>query len=103
MSRSYRKPYAAITGTASAKDDKTHAARGVRHTQNRYLERLARAQDWDSFSLPHRLECPWNEVYSWGRDGKQYLHFPARRGGRPDPDGKLARYAHDYWLKLLRK
>lgn len=70
MSRSYRKPYAAICGhDVSAKDDKRLAARGVRRKQNQWLRTT---QDFEENGLvPHRLECHWNEVYGWSRDGKQ--------------------------------
>ena len=40
MSRSYRKPYAAITGTKSAHEDKKAAARGLRRRQNQWLSTL---------------------------------------------------------------
>ncbi len=40
MSRSYRKPYTAITGTKSAHADKKVAARGVRRRQNQWLYTL---------------------------------------------------------------
>ena len=76
MSRSYRKPFSACTGTKSAKDDKRRANRGVRHKQNQWLRTL---EDYDSALVPHRLECAWNEVYSWGRDGHQYLQVPSQR------------------------
>jgi len=26
--------------------------------------------------MPHRLECSWNEVYSWVRDGGNKFHHP---------------------------
>ena len=58
MSRSYRKPYAAVTGTVSAKDDKIRAARGVRHVQNCYLRKILHGDLLDQFLIPHRLECP---------------------------------------------
>jgi hypothetical protein len=102
MSRSYRKPYAAVTGTGSAKEDKVRAARGVRRLQNYYLRRILQHDLVDQFLIPHRLECSWNEVYSWTRDGKQYLHFPTPRSARPD-DVRGAEYAFRYWLKLRRK
>ena len=68
MSRSYRRPFAAITGLASAKDDKRMAHRGVRRKQNLALKTCA---DFESFLLPHVLECHWNNNYCWGRDGGQ--------------------------------
>ena len=78
MSRSYRKPYCAITGTKSAADDKKHAARGVRRAQNQALKTFVAAtlDDWDEFIMPVKLECSWNDTWGWGRDGKQSLQFP---------------------------
>ena len=102
MSRSYRKPYAAVTGTASAKDDKRRAARGVRHVQNCYLWKILQGDLLDQFLIPHRLECPWNEVYNWTRDGKQRLQFPTSRSGYAE-DSCTAESAFRYWLKLRRK
>ena len=102
MSRSYRKPYAAVTGTGSAKEDKVRAARGVRRLQNYYLRRILQHDLVDQFLIPHRLECSWNEVYSWTRDGKQHLHFPTPRPGRSDDD-RWAEYTYRYWVKLQRK
>jgi hypothetical protein len=74
MSRSYRKPYCAITGCNSAKADKEWAARGVRRTQNQWLRKL---DDHDTALVPHRLECTWNNVWCWGRDGKQRWQSPS--------------------------
>ena len=68
MSRSIRRPYAAVTGTASAKDDKRMAHRGVRRKQNLALRTCA---DFEEFLAPHRLECTCNNTYCWGRDGAQ--------------------------------
>jgi hypothetical protein len=76
VSRSYRKPYCAVTGADSAADDKRVARRGVRRTQNQALrEFVAHDDDWDEFIMPVRYECPWNNTYSWGRDGKQRLQY----------------------------
>jgi len=50
MSRSYRRAYAAITGTASAKDDKRLAHRGVRRKQDWALKICV---DFENLSLPH--------------------------------------------------
>jgi hypothetical protein len=92
MSRSYRRPYAAITGTASAKDDKRLAHRGVRRKQNLALKICA---DYENLLLPHPLECPWNNNYCWGRDGAQCFL------------GWLHDSPHDYnredYRKILRK
>ncbi|MFZ0303949.1 MAG: hypothetical protein WAL75_14765 [Terracidiphilus sp.] len=92
MSRSWRRPYAAITGTASAKDDKRLAHRGVRRKQNLALKTCA---DYENLLLPHPLECPWNNNYCWDRDGGQsYL-------------GWMCDSPHDYnredYRKILRK
>jgi hypothetical protein len=76
MFRSTRRPYAAVTGTASAKQDKVLAHRGVRRTQN---QALRQAQDSEDLLLPHKLECPGNNVWGWRRDGHQFLHFPPER------------------------
>jgi hypothetical protein len=65
VSRSYRAPYASVTGVRSAADDKRFAARGVRRKQNQWLRGTT---DFDEAIVPHRLECPWNEVYCWDRD-----------------------------------
>jgi hypothetical protein len=75
MSRSHRKPYSAPTGCASAKKDKQRAARGVRRKQNQWLRTI---DDTEAAPIPHRLECAGNEVYSWGRDGKQRLQRPVK-------------------------
>lgn len=92
MSRSYRRPFAAITGTASAKDDKRLANRGVRRKHNLALKICS---DFENLLLPHRFECPWNEIYCWARDGAQR-------------DRSALRFAQDestqrYYQKLLRK
>ena len=102
MSRSYRKPYAAVTGTISAKDDKTRAARGVRHSQNYYLRKILQDNLIDEILIPHRLECSSNEVYNWTRDGKKHRQFPTSRPGRPD-NGHGTEDTYRYWLRLRRK
>ncbi|MGO8818439.1 MAG: hypothetical protein ACLQVG_27665 [Terriglobia bacterium] len=102
MSRSYRKPYAAVTGTGSAKEDKVRAARGMRHVQNCHLRKIFKYDLLDQILIPHRLECSWNEVYGWTRDGKQHLHFPTPRPGAPG-DTWRAEYTDRYWVKLRRK
>ena len=68
MSRSYRRPFAAITGLSSAKWDKQMANRGVRHKQNHVLKTCT---DYEILLHPHCLECHWNNTYTWGRDGAQ--------------------------------
>ncbi len=69
MSRSYRRPFAAVTGVASAKDDKRLAHRGVRRKQNLALKI---SLDYETLLLPHPLECPWNNPWVWSRDGAQH-------------------------------
>lgn len=92
MSRSYRRPYAAITGLASAKDDKRTAHRGVRRKQNLALKTSI---DYENLLLPHRLECAWNNTYSWGRDGCQFNYSHWRNS---DDE-----WCQRYHRKLLRK
>ena len=92
MSRSYRRPFAAITGIASAKSDKQLAHRGVRRKQNLALKTCS---DYEDFLPPHRLECHWNDTYNWGRDGAQcYL------GWMCDADDSHFR---KWYQKVLRK
>ena len=94
MSRSYRKPYTAVTGAKSAHDDKKFAARGLRRRQNQWLHIL---KDADEALVPHRLECAYNNTYNWGRDGRQHLVFPDSQGSvRFD-------FMYRYWVKLHRK
>jgi hypothetical protein len=94
VSRSYRKPYTAVTGTKSAHSDKKLAARGLRRRQNQWLHTL---EDVDGALIPHRLECAYNNTYNWGRDGRQHLLFPDCQGiDRFD-------FMHRYWVKLHRK
>lgn len=92
MSRSYRRPFAAITGIASAKIDKQMAHRGVRRKQNLALKICA---DYGNLLLPHRFECAWNDTWSWGRDGAQsdYSHLRDSNNER----------IRKYYQKLLRK
>jgi hypothetical protein len=92
MSRSYRRPFAAITGLASAKSDKQMAHRGVRRKQNLALKTCA---DFQSFLPPHFLECSWNNTYCWGRDGAQ--SSVSSWYELDDEYGRL------YYRKLLRK
>jgi hypothetical protein len=68
MSRSTRRPFAAVTGTSSAKADKRLAHRGQRRSQNRSLKTCI---DLENLLLPHPLECTWNNNWVWGRDGSQ--------------------------------
>ena len=92
MSRSTRRPFAAITGTASAKDDKRMAHRGVRRNQNLALKTCT---EYEDFLAPHRLECAWNNTYCWGRDGAQCYRGSMR--------GSQDEWSPNYFRKLLRK
>jgi hypothetical protein len=92
MSRSYRRPFAAITGLASAKSDKQMAHRGLRRKQNLALKICA---DFGNLLLPHRLECAWNNTYCWGRDGAQ-CYLGSMRNYQDD-------YSQKYYRKILRK
>jgi hypothetical protein len=92
MSRSSRRPYAAITGVASAKDDKRLAHRGVRRKQNLALKTC---NDYEDFLPPHPLECPWNNTWCWNRDGGQY-YCGSMRHSVDASDQK-------YYCKLQRK
>lgn len=77
MGKSYRRPYSAVTGHSSAKEDKQFAARGLRRKQNTWLRDL---KDFEEDGLvPHRLECPNNDVWGWRRDGRQRLQVPTSR------------------------
>lgn len=70
MSRSFKhQPFDSIGG-GSAQWDKTQAARGVRRTHRIALHIALHNENFD-IQLPHRRECPHNNVYSWCRDGKQ--------------------------------
>ncbi len=93
MSRSYRKPYTAITGVRSAHDDKKTSTRGMRRKQNAWLHTL---KDFDQAIVPHRLECTFNNIYSWGRDGRQSLTFPYSRYF------DRANLAYRRWIRLQR-
>jgi len=92
MSRSYRRPFAAVTGTASAKEDKRMAHRGVRQKQKLALKTC---NDYEDLLLPHHLECSWNNTYCWGRDGKQTDRGSLRH--------ELDDRSQKYYRKLLRK
>ena len=92
MSRSYRRPFMAVTGAASAKSDKRIAHRGVRRKQNLALQTCL---DYDGLLIPHPLECTWNDNWSWDRDGGQLYHSRWYESG-----DEAARRSY---LRLLRK
>ena len=68
MSRSYRRPFAAVNGVVSAKEDKQLAHQGARRKQNLTIKICP---DYEDLFLPHELECAWNNNYCWSRDGAQ--------------------------------
>lgn len=74
MSRSYKRPYAAICGGGSARSDKQAANRGVRRKQNAWLR--TQWHEDEMGLIPHRYECHHNDVWSWCRDGNQRLCIP---------------------------
>ncbi len=78
MSRSYRRPYAACNGVSSSKEDKVLAHRGVRRVHNHLVRLMLRDPGLDIL-LPHFRSCPWNNTYSWSRDGRHWLHVPTAR------------------------
>jgi hypothetical protein len=103
MSRSIRRPYAACTGTNSAKGDKRQAHRGERRAQNLALRTT---QDYDNLVLPDRRVCTWGNVWNWGRDGRQHLHFPPdrNRGAQGSYfDEQWFQWQLEYYRGLLRK
>jgi len=115
MSKSYRRPYASVTGNHSAKQDKILAHRGERRAQN-YAIRTC--QDWEEFLLPHKRECHWNNVYSWSRDGKQRLQDFSHQHNNPfvyvtsptwmTPEQIMERWERqkqldDEWMKRLKR
>ena len=69
MSRSYRKPFMAITGCGSAKRDKVCAHRAVRRAQNHAIKNAFLEDSFEDFLLPHIYECSYNDVWGWNRDG----------------------------------
>lgn len=74
MSKSYRKPWGTwVSIKRSAHDDKTVAARCVRRAQEQSLREAIRDDDWDGWLIPDRYEASFNDVWGWGRDGKQRL------------------------------
>lgn len=73
MSKSYRKPYAPVTSVRSAAHDKMVARRCWRRAQE---QALRDCRNWEELVIPKRLEASFNDVWSWGRDGKQTLRFP---------------------------
>jgi hypothetical protein len=81
MSKSYRKPYSPVTGATSAARDKRTASRCYRRLQEHSLRSFQ--GDWEDYLIPERYEATHNDVWSWGRDGKQSLQ--ERRGQYNNP------------------
>ena len=108
MSRSYkRRPYMAICGGGSAKQDKIMAHRGERRANARAIHE-ARKQDFEDFLPPHRRECHWNNTYCWGRDGKQtYQALDARDWFRymesESPDDYFGQWPPVWYQVMMRK
>lgn len=73
MSKSYRKSWGTwVSVKSSSHQDKTQAARSVRRAQNSALRNgIVQDIDWDGWLVPDRYECSDNDVWGWGRDGKQ--------------------------------
>lgn len=74
MSRSTKK-HVYGTWLRVAGYDNTLAARFARHKQNQAVREKALEED---FLVPHKFECPFNNVYSWRQDGKKRYRFPHR-------------------------
>ena len=101
MSRSRKKrPFESICGGASAKRDKRTAARGVRRVQKLALQV---AGDHDNLLLPHRYECPWNETWSWGRDGKQHYSALTARDWAQFLASREGEWPPRWFDKMMRK
>jgi hypothetical protein len=108
MGKSYRKPYGTCCSLKdSAHADKTTAARMVRRAQEQSLREAVRDDDWDGWLIPERYECSFNDVWGWGRDGKQRLLSPGPQYNNPyayvssptrlDHDGIMKR-----WLERMQ-
>jgi hypothetical protein len=99
MSRSRKRPYAAICGNGSARYDKKLAGCGVRRKQNHWLRNQA---DNDNFLLPHKLECHHNNTWGWSRDDKQFLRLPTpqdRAYHQQWIQGRYTKGLEENWLK----
>ena len=106
MSRSFKhQPFMAICGNGSAQQDKTIAARGVRRAHRRTLHIALHTGDFDVL-LPHRLECTYNEVYSWGRDGNQ-MYQGLKKKDRNDPNSwwndNDGTWPPQWYVRMMRK
>lgn len=84
MGKSYRKPWGTyVSVKSSAHSDKTVAARAVRRAQEQSLREAIRDDDWEGWLIPTRYECSDNDVWGWGRDGKQRPMFRSREYNNP--------------------
>ena len=92
MSRSYRRSFAAIYSRASGKSDKQLAHRGVRRKQNNAIRTCL---DYDTFLVPHRLECHWNDPYNWECDDS--LGYVGYYRNSPEADNRK------FYQRTLRK
>ena len=109
MSRSYRQPFQAITGSQSAKQDKIRAHRGERRLLKRAIK-AAERRGFDDFLLPHKFEAYWNNNYKWDRDGRQ-IYVMQPQHSRSDLTRAFDPQHYEEWLKeeqeryrrLLRK
>ena len=100
MSRSRKRPYAAICGKGSARYDKKMAGRGMHRKQNQWLRNHA---DNDNFLLPHRLECDHNNTWGWNRDGSQFLQLPTAQDWAHHQQWLQGLYANEREEHRLKK
>ena len=103
MSRSYRKPYAAVCGVISAKQDKQLASRGVRRRTNQWLHVHLMDENFDL--PPHKFECSHNETYTWNRDGGKRFQSPTKRDWSEYIRYQLGLFYHpneEAWMKKFR-
>ena len=104
MSRSTRRPYTAVTGVSSAKQDKQRARQSVRTVEH---QRLRTTTDYDTLLMPHRLECAWNDPWTWQRDGRKRRGVPPERsrsaGWYAARDPKVFDQWFEWQLRYYRK
>jgi hypothetical protein len=103
MSRSFKhQPFQAICGGGSAKHDKRLANRGVRRAHRKVLHQMLVEKEYDLL-MPHRLECAWNEVYSWGRDGNQIYQELNGMTWEMYLNGHYETWPPQWYVKMMRK
>src|SRR5690348_2624893 len=101
MSRSYRKPYASVTGTRSRKHDRTLASRAYRRLANFYLRTNPSN---DTFLLPHRYNAAHNDCWVWTSDGKPHLVLREPQWHSWPWIADERREQHrEWWLRIQRK